>query len=98
MDITQIQAVKAAGTATVRVVTESVIQHIPADHAYIEITTRRFDTYKEGVEIEPEVTRFRKTDLLNESAGIDKQIETLIARKAAIEELLKEFSVEEVKL
>jgi hypothetical protein len=40
MDIMQVAAVKAAGTATIKVVTESIPLHIPADHAYIEVTVR----------------------------------------------------------
>jgi hypothetical protein len=94
MDITQIQAVKAAGTATTRVVSGDVVQHIPEDHAYIEVTTKKFDPYT-GEEVAPEVTQFRKSSLLNELVGIDNQIANLNARKDAINALLAEFPTEE---
>ncbi len=97
MDITQIAAAKVAGTVTTKVVTESVVQHIPADHAFVEVTAKKFDPYT-GVEIDPEITQFRKTSLLSEVAGIDKQIENLNTRKKAINDLLAEFLAEEVKI
>ncbi len=97
MDITQIQAAKAAGNATTKVVTESIIQHIPADHAFVEVTAKRYDPYT-GVETAPEVTNFRKTDLLNEITGIDRQIENLNGRKDAISALLAEFPAEQMAI
>jgi hypothetical protein len=95
MDVIQIAAAKVAGVVTVT----------KAAPDTIEITVRHFDEWKEGVELEPIVQTIRKHDLLHERGHLTRNIEsqqasivTMQDRIKAIDNLLVEFPVEEVKL
>ena len=92
MDITQIQAAKDAGVATTEVIKMETVQPVPLapSNERITVTAQRFDPYT-GKPVAPEVTTFRKNDLLNDKASLLKQVDSITARIAAIDALLLEF-------
>jgi hypothetical protein len=93
MDYTQIQAAKEAGTITISAVSEQpkpIPSYIMEER--ISVTAKKFDPYT-GKEVNPEVTNYRKSDLLRDIESINQQIAILTERKAAINALLVEFSV-----